>query len=338
MSSDPPRIDDLDPLGEPEVPFDNPRWQTWGALAVGLAYGLAARWLFGLDATDDWLGVMTIGFIFAVPFAVGFVTVYTLPAMPSWGKALTIPFVPVLLMLLGALALLWEGLICIVVWLPLTVILSAVGGLIAWGVRRVRTGRQSIVLASVAALPFVVAPVEAQFEDPQHGRVVEDRIVIDAPPSVVWEQIREVPAIGAAELGPSFAHAIGFPRPIDARLEGTGVGSVRYASFEGDVTFVERVTEWEETRELAFTIDAGAVPPTTFDTHVAVGGRYFDVLEGRYRIHNLGDGRVELALASTHRLSTRFNAYTRIWTDLFMRDIQQNILAVIRDRSEAASS
>ena len=343
MTDDPhesPHLDDLDD----DAPEDTPalassthkRWQTWGALGLGLAYGLIARLLFGLDSFGELFGVMTLGFIFAVPVVIGFVTVYTLPETPTWTTALFTPLVPVLLTLLGALLLVWEGLICIVVWLPLAVILGMVGGGIAGLVRHIDGQRRSYVLASVVVLPFLIAPIEARLGDPEHQRVVEDRIVIDAPVSVVWEQIREVPAIGADELGPSFAHGIGFPRPIEARLEGTGVGSVRYATFEGGVTFVERVTDWDEGRELAFTIDAGDVPPTTFDTHVAVGGRYFDVLEGRYRIRPLEDGRVELALSSTHRLSTRFNAYTRIWTDLFMRDIQQNILDVIRTRSEAA--
>ena len=338
---DPPRLDDIDALGEPDPSLSEGeawrRWQTWGPFGLGLAYGLVARFLIGLDAAGDLFGVMSIGFIFFVPLAIGFVTVYALPEPLTWGRALSAPLVPVLLTLLGALVLLWEGLICVVVWLPLAAVLGMVGGGIAAVVRRIDTRRRSLVLVSAAALPFLVAPVEAQFDDPVQGRVVEDVVEIEAPAAVVWEQIREVPAIAAAELGPSFAHAVGFPRPIEARLVGTGVGSVRYATFEGDVTFVERVTDWDEPRELAFAIDASAVPATTFDEHVAVGGRYFDVLEGRYRIREVAPGRVALSLSSTHRLSTRFNAYTRIWTDLFMRDIQQNILDVIRERSEAAA-
>ena len=334
---EPPRPDNLGEATPDIASSARSHWQTWGALGLGLAYGLVARLLFGLDTLDDIFGVMTLGFIFVVPAVIGFVTVYTLPEAPTWTTALFMPLVPVMLTLLGALLLVWEGLICIVVWLPLAIVLGMVGGGIAGLVRYIDGRRRSYVLALVVVLPFLVAPIEARVGDPEHQRVVEDRIVIDAPVSGVWEQIREVPAITADELGTSFAHDIGFPRPIEARLEGTGVGSVRYATFEGGVTFVERVTDWDEGRELAFTIDAGAVPPTTFDTHVAVGGRYFDVLEGRYRIRQLEDGRVELALSSTHRLSTRFNAYTRLWTDLFMRDIQQNILEVIRDRSEAVA-
>ena len=167
-------------------------------------------------------------------------------------------------------------------------------------------------------------------------RDVGPTIEIAATPDAVWRQIREVPAIRPDEIDGSFAYWIGFPRPIEATLEGEGVGSVRHATFEGGVTFVERVTEWEENHTLAFTIDASAVPSTTFDTHVAVGGPYFDVLTGRYVIEEVAPGRAVLHLTSEQRLSTRFNGYTQLWTDRFMSDIQSTILRVIRDRAEAS--
>jgi hypothetical protein len=42
-------------------------------------------------------------------------------------------------------------------------------------------------------------------------------------------------------------------------------------------------------------------------------------------------------LSSRHQLSTHFNAYAGIWTDAVMRDLQDDILAIVRDRSEAAA-
>jgi hypothetical protein len=237
-------------------------------------------------------------------------------------------------MLLAAVVLAWEGLICAVVWLPAALLAATVGGLIGKLVRR--TGRPTAPLAlAVAVLPVVVAPVENRFPDPVQMRTVHDAIEIEADAEAVWREIREVPPIRPEELGGSFAYRLGFPRPIEATLEGEGVGTVRHATFEGGVTFVERVTEWEEGRALAFTIDASAVPSTTFDQHVAVGGRYFDVLTGRYEIEPVGPGRVVLHLTSEQRLSTRFNAYTQLWTDRFMSDIQSTILEVVKARAEA---
>ena len=80
----------------------------------------------------------------------------------------------------------------------------------------------------------------------------------------------------------------------------------------------------------------GTVDTMTLDQHVTVGGEYFDVLDGTYEIVPVAPGEVELRLWSTHRLSTHFNSYAALWTDFVMRQIQGNILQVVRDRAEAA--
>jgi hypothetical protein len=110
---------------------------------------------------------------------------------------------------------------------------------------------------------------------------------------------------------------------------------VRHATFAGGVLFIETVTEWDAGRRLGFDIraDTASIPPHTLDEHVTIGGRYFDTLHGEYRIEARPDGTTLLHLSSRHRLSTTFNFYARLWTDAVMRDIQDNILFVIRNRS-----
>ncbi|MBM4255466.1 MAG: hypothetical protein FJ147_06155 [Deltaproteobacteria bacterium] len=135
----------------------------------------------------------------------------------------------------------------------------------------------------------------------------------------------------------SFVHMIGFPRPVEATLSHPGVGGIRHATFAGGVLFIETITHWEPEKELVFSIkaDTASIPPTTLDPHVTIGGEYFDVLEGRYWIEPIKEQRVILHLESTHRVSTRFNFYSSWWTDFIMRDIQNNILKIIRTRCEA---
>ena len=47
----------------------------------------------------------------------------------------------------------------------------------------------------------------------------------------------------------------------------------------------------------------------------AIGGPFFDMLDGRYEIEPLSESRVILHLSSTHRLTTRFNWYAGLWTE-----------------------
>jgi hypothetical protein len=102
------------------------------------------------------------------------------------------------------------------------------------------------------------------------------------------------------------------------------------------VLFIERITEWEENRRLSFAIHADTknIPPNTFDEHVTIGGRYFDVLSGTYAIEVLGPGQVRLLLSSDQRLSTGFNIYSHLWTEALMADLQNYILRIIKHRCE----
>jgi hypothetical protein len=165
-------------------------------------------------------------------------------------------------------------------------------------------------------------------------RRVENSIDIAAPPERVWRHIERVSAIDAKELSKSWTQRIGFPRPLEATLSYEGVGGVRHASFERGVLFVETVDVWEPERRLAFSIHADKIPPTTLDDHVTIGGEYFDVLRGEYRIERLGEARVRLHLTSETRVSTDFNWYAHWWSDAVMRDVQREILQVIRKRCE----
>ena len=284
---------------------------------------------------------MSIAFLFGVPFVVGFVVVAVAEQRQSipWGHWLVVPWLPALLSLGAALVLGAGG-----ADLHLPLGLRSSSGHVDAGRRRGRNlapapapvpGRRND--RGGAPVPLVAAPLERLVPTPLDVRTVETAIEIAADPAAVWREIVDVPPIRPEEHRRAWTHAIGFPRPVAARSLGRGVGAVRHATFERGVLFVETITVWEPERALAFAIRADPVPPGTLDEHVTVGGPYFDVLEGRYRIEPIGSGRVRLHLASRHRLSTHFNLYSGFWTDGIMRDLQVYILDVIRRRAEAAA-
>lgn len=235
-----------------------------------------------------------------------------------------------------------EGLICVVFLLPLGMMVASVGGLCAGMVDRILSRRyRGMPMACVAILPMLVAPAEARWvQSPLEHRVVATEICIHAPAGVVWSNIERVRPILPSELRPEWTHLIGFPRPIEATLSHEGVGGVRHASFEHGLVFIETVTAWDPDRRVAFSIraDTAAIPRTTLDEHVTIGGRYLDVLEGEYRIEPLGNGDVMLHLSSEERLSTDFNGYAGLWSDAVMRSLQSSILEVIQKRCKAGDS
>jgi hypothetical protein len=231
-----------------------------------------------------------------------------------------------------------EGAICVVMFLPLGMILATCGGLLGGvAARMIRSQRaKTLTIACVMILPLATAPWENRVFHELELREVENVIDIKAAPEVVWQNIERVRAIRTDELPNSWTRRIGFPDPIEATLSHEGVGGVRNATFAGGLWFIETVDVWEPRRRLGFTIAAqtDSIPPTTLDEHVKVGGPYFDVLRGEYRLEAMANGTTRLHLSSRHRISTDFNWYAHLWTDAVMSDLQQRILQVVRHRCE----
>ena len=310
-----------------------------GAL-VGVGYGLLLR--FGANSSfwSHFGGAMTWAFLFGVPFAMGFITIFVIERrenQPVWVWLLW-PGVPVIAGALGGFLAMIEGVICIVIFLPIAMACATVGGVLAGILVRVAAGSKTndIVASAVLLLPLMVAPWEQKVLYSNEIHTTNNSIEIAAPASVIWNNIERVRAIAPSELTDSWSRRIGFPNPVEATLSYEGVGGVRQATFTGGVLFVETIDVWQPTQRLGFSIKAQTdkIPNTTLDEHVRVGGPFFDVLHGEYRLEPLTNGVVRLHLSSQQRLSTDFNWYARIWSDATMADLQSRILQVIKARCE----
>ena len=302
-----------------------------GGASFGLLYGITARLVAGHRDWMPFFSVMSIAFLWAVPMALGFLTVRQHPS-PSWPYRLFAPWLPTAAMLAFCWVVGWEGAICIAMALPILLVMSTLGGILGgWSLLRGKN-----VTIATALLPLVIAPLEQGIPARDQVHRLETTISVHASPAAVWAQVVEVPTIRAEETHPALFTRLGIPRPLNATLDHHGVGGRRYARFERGVLFIETITHWDVERRLRFTIAAqtDSIPPATLDRHVTIGGPYFDVLTGEYTLEPRPDGTVLLHLASELRISTRFNLYAQPWVDAIMRSIQVNILEVVRARAE----
>lgn len=316
-------------------------WIWWLSAAAGAGLGLLYRLLFAWKALNGTSGLaVTLAYLVIVPAVMGWLAVRQyLGSAPAeavrWHKWLFLPWGAMGIAILVAVLVHLEGLICVLFAAPIMLFFSLTGGLIA----RIIHGyhqTSSVTSLAVAALPLLLAFAEIHVPDPAQIRTVNTDIPIHAPAAVVWRNIERVRAIDLRELPSSWVNRIGFPRPVEATLSHEGIGGVRQASFTGGLLFTETVNEWQPEKDLRFSIRANtdSIPTTTLDEHVTIGGPYFDVLEGEYRLEPRPDG-VLLHLSSHERLSTHLNGYAGLWTDGVMRAIQEQILQVVRARSES---
>ncbi|UYZ62778.1 SRPBCC family protein [Hymenobacter weizhouensis] len=309
------------------------------AAGAGLLVALLGRFVFATSSFATSGGLLMLCFLLLIPMALGAVTAHFTPVTASYtSRAVVGPFSTVLLFLTTALLFQLEGMICVLIIFPLFLFTSWLGAVLYLVLTRNESDRnKTYAVAAFALLPFLLAPLESQLATPDDHRRVENTVLIQAPVAVVWRHIVRVAPISALDLGPSLVDKLGFPRPIEATLTREGVGGVRHATFERGVEFIETVDVWEPQRRLSFSIvpNTATIPPTTFDEHVIVGGRFFDVLRGTYELQPAGPGHIRLVLYSQQRLSTRLNPYAGLWTDYVMSEIQRRILEVIKRRCEA---
>lgn len=316
--------------------------EKWIVIGCGLLYGGIGRASFALEPLHKWLGgAATASFLFLIPFAMGSLVAFlgmTISdrKMLKWSLGM-----PSLVMGVGILASLLTGLeatFCLVVATPIMWPLCVLGAWItALIMRRLNKGRTYVTV--VGLLPYLVAPIEQAIELPEKRLEIHNTVEIDASPEEVWREIASVREIQRSELPQSWIYMLGFPRPKAAVLDREGVGGIRIATFERNVSFFERVTEWKQNERLAFSIEADPafVPANAFDQHIIVGGRFYDVLDGCYAIEPLGPQRVRLHLSSRHRLNSHFHAYAGWWSEKVMDQIQTTILGVIRNRAESGN-
>lgn len=308
-------------------------------LPIALIYGVLARWAFSAPDDSGVLSAMTCGFLFLVPVAMGALTIVLAPMRyrRSSKYVFFMPWVSVLITVLAIALLGMEAIICIVMALPILLLLASLGGMIF----RVRAKADAPSVASQVSLvgvlllaPYGVTPLETSLPNPDAIYRVDNQIVIDANVDTVWRNIIEVPMIQPAEQRFSLFHSLGLPKPLEATLSYEGVGGIRRGYFEGGLVFIEEVTAWHEHERVNFTIQRDRQRRVSAMLN-EIGGRYFDMIDGTYRIEQRQDGTLILHLSSRHRLSTRFDFYGSIWTRWVMWDLQNDILQIIKVRCEA---
>jgi hypothetical protein len=311
----------------------------FAGVPIGALYGIVVRIIVGQAGFRDLFGVMTIGFIFVMPFVLGVIAVSAapLPARRSFGYGIMASLVSCVssLVLMAIFAL--ELVVCLIMLLPASLAMALLGGLLATFVARMltRPERQSHLAMTMALLPFLVTPIEARFPPADSFHTVSVRQPIHADAATVWYQITHFEPIQPREHRLSMFHVLGLPNPVQATLMGSGLGVTRRGVYENGLTFREVVTEWQPERTFGFTIglDPEVPAPAPYD---GIGGRYLEMQWARYTIEPAEDGTVVLVLESGHRVSTRFNEYSGAWTECILADLQGYLLRIVKERAEQA--
>lgn len=192
-----------------------------------------------------------------------------------------------LMMLLGKV----DGLICLVMALPIAFVMVLAGVTVMYYLMRPdwRALAAGLPAALAVAFPFLVA-FEGGAERALPVHEVVSCVRVNALPEAVW---REVVAFRPIEAPPSGIFRFGIAYPVEARIEGEGAGALRYCVFSTGA-FVEPVTVWDPPRELAFDVTENPPPMTELSPWGNLEPAHLEGLftaqRGRFRLVADGEG------------------------------------------------
>jgi hypothetical protein len=247
------------------------------------------------------------------------------------GRAARNGTLAVLFALLSLLLFAWEGAICIAMVLPLALPLGALGGWIVWSAgntrRAARGGAAMLLLAAPGSLAWDSNARPDVFE-------VHSAIRIDAPPETVWKHV-----VSFSELPEprEWFFRAGVAYPMRARIDGSGVGAIRYCEFSTG-PFVEPIESWDPPRLLQFRVTANPAPMHEWSPYAHVLPRhlhgYLVSKQGQFRLTRLPGQGTLLEGTTWYQHGLWPARYWSWWSGAIIHRIHLRVLEHIRTLAE----
>jgi len=269
-------------------------------------------------------------FVF-LPFYIGFFST-VLYGRTKLRTVFSNTFFALLFLGLALVVVALEGAICLVMAFPLALGLAFLGSLL--GTLTWRAEIKSLKLLPLFLLvfmPFLLSFESSNKSAPTIHKVVST-VEINAPIEKVWQNVIVFPQI---EMPPEGILRLGFAYPINAKIEGQGVGAIRYCNFNTGA-FVEPVTAWQEPNLLAFDVKEQPAPMTEmspYDNLQATHLEYIKSQRGQFRLYEKdGVTIVEGTTFYTHDIAPDF--YWNLFSEEIIHQIHLRVLNHIKAVSE----
>ena len=194
-----------------------------------------------------------------VPVVVGFLSAFCLSFRREVSHSAAFRAATVSVLLLGGVMIVFamDGVICLLMALPLALCFAIVAAALGRVAGRAcgRGVRSALPLLVVFLFPaFVAFDYTSRAAPPV--RSVTTSVVVHAPIEQVWNGVITFPKITEPLSG---IFCLGIAYPIEARIEGSGVGAVRHCIFSTG-SFVEPITKWQQPDLLAFDVQSSPPP------------------------------------------------------------------------------
>jgi len=256
-----------------------------------------------------------------IPFAIGLTAAWVWkPLNLGIGRCVFYSFLCALVGLAGAWLVLREGIICLLIVSPLLYVFLLAGALTGRVWFRTDRHRLNLSLFPLLALITIGEPMTRANQQ----AVVEDQILIHAPPAKVWPHVTSFPEIAAK---PRFwLFRLGLPRPMATTCAGDFVGADRRCIFSGGAVFSETVAEIKPLEKLTF--DIVELPP---DPEL-IG--HLTPSRGQFELRDNHDGTTTLIGRTWYSLHVRPLWYFDWWTWHIFQAVHLRVMENVREQAE----
>lgn len=235
---------------------------------------------------------------------------------------------------LGMLFLAFEGIICLVMAAPIGLLFNWAG----YRLGRMILNSRKLGTPPLTTLLFALSvPAFMAFEDnvvyPEIVRSVTTSVEIEATPEAVWKNVVAFPQLAEPQ---ELLFKSGIAYPINAKIQGQGVGAVRYCNFSTG-SFVEPITRWDEPTLLQFDVVDQPEPMTElspYDIHPNHLHGYWVSQKGQFQLTRLENGYTRLEGTTWYINKIKPDFYWTLWSDYIVHKIHERVLNHIKRESE----
>src|SRR5256714_6297843 len=262
----------------------------------------AQQWFYGFVVMAIWPSLVL------VPMAMGIVAAYFWRSFffGLWDCFLCW-VIASLVAPIGAYLFFKEGAVCLLIGFPFTFGWVFAGILVG---RLLFKSKPAAMNLSVIPVLLIATLAEGKMRQGQQC-VVEDRLLINAQATAVWNYVVSFPAIGVA---PSYwLNKVGLPSPLATTCQGAFVGAARECIFTNGLVFKERVSEITPMGLLTFEIVEQPHDPELLG--------HLTLHRGQFQLIDNNDGTTTLIGRSWYTLHMRPLWYFDWWT----RDVTSHV-------------
>jgi len=302
-------------------------------IAVGVTCIMG--WLFSYLATNVFRDYAA-GLFMWLPFVMGATStmIYGYKNTSRRLKLFNVSILTLIVFCLGLLFYAWEGVICLVMALPIGVFFTWVGHLVGYAIVKYRLNDAPVgIILLFVSVPFLMA-----FENKNKGeeglRSVTTSIEINASAQQVWKNVISFPQLKEPT---EFIFKAGIAYPINATIDGIGVGAIRHCNFSTG-GFVEPITSWNEPVLLRFSVSDQPEPMkemSPYNIHPNHLHGYWVSKQGQFKLTSLANGHTLLEGTTWYINKIKPGFYWTLWSDFIVHKIHKRVLEHIKTQSES---